>query len=145
MSKGPDRNDIFAVDATKSLVHLYWDGTKWSDWEELGADKSFEETPAVVSWSEDRLDVFAVNDESGVTHVYWDASQWNVEDLGGSELTGSVAAVSWKIGRFDLVALGKDGGYYYKYFDGSNWSEWIPKGGSFSSAPSVVSCEFYDP
>ena len=58
-------------------------------------------------------------------------------------MTGTVAAVSWAVARIDIVALGQDAGYYYKYFDGSNWSDWFPKGGSFSSAPSVVSSKFY--
>ena len=56
---------------------------------------------------------------------------------------GTVAATSWGANRIDIVALGKDAGYYYKYFDGSDWTpsvdDWYPKGGNFSSAPSVVS------
>lgn len=125
------------------LVHKYWDGSNWSDWEDLGAGSLFYETPAVFSWAENRLDVFAVNSDGSLTHVYWDGSQWKIEDLGGRKLTGTVAAVSWAVGRIDIVALGQDAGYYYKYFDGSNWSDWFPKGGSFSSAPSVVSCKFF--
>lgn len=65
---------IFAVDISTGLVHIYWDGTKWSEWEDLGVGSLYE-TPCAISWGENRLDVFAVNSQGSLSHVYWDGSQ----------------------------------------------------------------------
>lgn len=132
-----------------SLVHLYWDGSKWSGWENLISDIILA-TPAAVTWGSDRFDVFAINVDGKLTHVYWDGSQYKDEDLGSGDnatFIGTVSATTWGKGRFDIVALGNDGQYYYKYYDGGNWSPWYPKGlptedGGFISAPALVSCKY---
>ena len=124
----------------EQLGHKYWDGSNWSTWETIKTEFVFYDTPAVISWAENRLDVFAVDRYGELAHIYWTGSQWDEENLGGA-LIGTVAAVSWAVNRIDIVALGADHEYHYKYFDGSNWSDWFAKGGNFSSAPSLVSCE----
>lgn len=133
----------------QSLAHLYWDGSKWSDWERLIGD-IIPATPAAVTWDTNRFDVFAININGTLTHVYWDGSQYNNEDLGsGDETTfvGTPSVTTWGVGRFDIVALAEDGQYYYKYYGGGNWAPWKPKGfppnnGSFISSPATVSCKY---
>lgn len=149
VSWGPNRTDLFALDTNLKLLHQYWDGTTWlSKWESLG-DAEFAATPTAISWGAGRLDIFGVEANSGaLLHKVWDGSQWSDwENLGTPsadvELDGTVAATSWSTNRIDVVALGTDGAYYYKYWDGSQWqpseTDFVSKGGSFSSSPAVVS------
>ena len=151
VSWGPNRTDIFALDAKRKPKHQYWDGTSWlSKWESLG-EATLTHSPTAISWGVNRLDLFGVDSDSGsLLHYYWDGSQWSTwEDLGKPSAdvalasSGTVAATSWSTNRTDIVALGTDGAYYYKYWDGSQWQPsvdgFISKGGDFSSSPEVVS------
>ena len=152
-TQGPNRIDVFAVTPDFNLAHLYWDGSKWSDWEDLIGDFFADTTPAAVTWSSNRFDVFAVNMSGNLIHVYWDGSQYNNEDLGignGEPFVGTPSVTTWGVGRFDIVALAEDGQYYYKYYGGGNWSPWYPKGflpddGVFISSPASVSCKYCQP
>ena len=150
-TQGPSRIDVFAVTADSNLAHLYWDGSKWSSWEDLIGGFFADVAPAAVTWSSDRFDVFAVNMSGNLIHVYWDGSQYNNEDFGngnGQSFVGTPSVTTWGVGRFDIVALAEDGQYYYKYYGGGTWSQWYPKGfptsegGSFISSPASVSCEY---
>lgn len=138
------RLDVFATDTQEKLMHIYYDGTKWSDWEDMRAPFPLSE-PTVSSWGPNRLDLFGVSlDKGHLWHTAWDGSQWLAwEDLGGTDLIGPVAAESWGVNRTDIVALGEDGAYYYKYWDGYQWNPTdntlFPKGGKFSSLPTLVS------
>ena len=151
VSWGPNRTDIFALDAEHTTKHQYWDGTTWlSKWESLG-DAQLSDSPTAISWGVNRLDLFGIDlDSGGLLHIYWDGSQWSKwENLGtpsadvGLASSGTVAATSWSTNRIDIVVLGTDGAYYYKYWDGSQWqpsaTDFISKGGDFSSSPAVVS------
>ena len=151
VSWGPNRTDVFALDAERKPKHQYWDGTTWlSKWESLG-DASLTGSPTAISWGVNRLDLFGIDSDSGsLLHCFWDGSQWSKwEDLGKPSaddefaLKGSVAATSWSTDRIDVVVLGSDGAYYYKYWDGSQWqpsvTEFISKGGEFSTSPEAVS------
>jgi len=78
----PERKDtelmfcqVFAIDTSTGLVHIYWDGTKWSGWEDLGVGSLYYETPCAISWGVNRLDVFAVDSKGSLSHLYWDGSQ----------------------------------------------------------------------
>ena len=151
VSWGPNRTDIFALDAERKPKHQYWDGTTWlSKWESLG-DAALTHSPTAISWGVNRIDLFGVESDSGsLLHYYWDGSQWSTwEDLGKPSADvalaslGTVAATSWSTNRIDIVALGTDGAYYYKYWDGSQWqpsaTEFLSKGGDFKTSPEVVS------
>ena len=149
VSWGPNRTDIFALDADFKLKHQYWDGTTWlKSWESLG-DVQLSNTPTAISWGVNRLDIFGVDSQTAeLLHIYWDGSQWSDwESLGRPSadvgLAGTVAATSWSKDRIDVVALGDDAAYYYKYWDGSAWQpsvkDFAKKGGDFSSTPAVVS------
>ena len=133
-----------------NLAHLYWDGSKWSGWEDLIGGFFADVAPTAVTWSSNRFDVFAVNMSGNLIHVYWDGSQYNNEDFGngnGESFVGTPSVTTWGVGRFDIVALAEDGQYYYKYYDGNNWSPWYPKGfppedSFFISSPASVSCKY---
>lgn len=149
VSWGPNRTDVFAIGPDYTVLHQYWDGTKWlSQWESLG-DSKFADSPTAISWAAGRLDVFGIELGTGaLLHLVWDGSQWSGwENLGTPSadvsFTGTVAANSWSANRIDIVVLGTDGAYYYKYWDSSQWQPsetgFISKGGSFSSPPAMVS------
>ena len=166
VSWGKDHMDLVAASSDGVIYHLYFDGSEWSDWEDMQAPGVMGE-PTIISWGENRLDIFTVligvRDSSpssralkagGLYHTAWDGSQWlDWECLGGGDgevtLVGAPAAVSWSENRLDIVALGSDGQYYYKFYDGSQWrpaagdegskEALYPKGGSFKSVPSLVS------
>ena len=146
-TKGPNRIDVFAMTTDHNLAHLYWDGSKWSDWEDLDSTDQFsDDAPAAVTWGSDRFDVFAVNLTGSLIHIYWDGSQYRNEnlDLGnGVGFAGTPSVTTWGVGRLDIVALAEDGQYYYRYYDGGNWSTWYPKslGTVFVSSPASVSCK----
>jgi hypothetical protein len=55
---GPKRLDVFALGAGGTLQQLWWNGTKWSDWQPLGGPLTGLGNP--VSWAARRLDVFGL-------------------------------------------------------------------------------------
>lgn len=147
VSWGHNRIDVFAIGAEENMVHIYWDGSQWSEIEDFGGSFHGHTAPTAIARAKNRLDVFAVDRYSDtLAHKYWDGSQWSDWGaLGGKDLDlqGTVAATSWGENRMDLVALGGDGQYYYKFWDGHQWnpsvSDWYPKNGSFVSSPAMVS------
>ena len=145
VSWGPDRMDIVGASDEQEVQHIYYDGTKWSEWESLpGSNVSITE-PTIVSWGVNRLDIFGINlNDGALWHTAWDGSQWLAwESLGGSNLLSPVAAKSWGPNRIDILALGEDNSYYYKFWDGSQWNPTdatlYQKAGNFSSVPALAS------
>lgn len=148
-----NRIDVFSVDGSTDVDHLYWDGNKWNKdklsppW--LGGFVS-NPTLAVTSWGENRLDVFGVGNILPVKpvppliHVYWDGSLWHGEILGFLRGLDFVAATSWSANRLYVVVKAR-GHIHYKYFDGESWKpdgyDFYPKspGILLEDNPSVVS------
>jgi hypothetical protein len=75
------------------LGHLWWDGSKWQGWEDLGGPIA--SGPAVTSWGPNRLDVFAEgptessNTNGGTAQSGTTGRLWEVR------FKGMPAAVSW--------------------------------------------------
>lgn len=59
--------------------------------------------------------------------------------MGGSPFVGKPLATSWGLGRMDLWAIGADQTLYHTWWDGPSYGGWESLGGSFATAPSVVS------
>jgi len=86
VSWGPDRIDLFARNASNSVVHRAWNAGQWSppineDWENLGGEFYVGRPPAAVSWGPNRVDVFIIADpeqdgNGNVWHRWWDGAQW---------------------------------------------------------------------
>ncbi len=105
---------MFAVNENYQLLYTYFDGTKWSDFEDLNFH-DIASKPTVIAWGSNRYDIFSIYGRGILYHKAWDGSRWlEWEDLGGNFLKEPVAAASWAEGRIDIVALNRDGGYYYK-------------------------------
>jgi hypothetical protein len=63
---GAGRIDLFARGVDNALVHKWWDGERWSEWENLGGALS--SGPAVASWGAGRLDVFVRGNDNSLYH-----------------------------------------------------------------------------
>ncbi|KAK4503661.1 hypothetical protein PRZ48_004576 [Zasmidium cellare] len=165
VSWGPDRFDVFGIDADSNVWHKYWDGQKYSDgWEILDQticdvekggcdppDGFKSDSITASSWWPGRWDVWAVGNDAQLWHTYWDGSKiepW--EPLGGS-FEAAPQVIHWSTDRVDIVGFGgaKGDPYWYKYgyWDGSSWhwkpsfDEWIEKTveGGFASEPTLAS------
>ena len=56
-STRPNRLEVFARGTNRNLYQLTWNGSRWSNWENLGG--TITSAPAAVSWGPNRIDVFA--------------------------------------------------------------------------------------
>jgi hypothetical protein len=140
--------DVFARGANGALMHKSWNGTVWSDWEDLGGMMKPGSDPAAASWGSGRLDVFIRGTDDAVWHRSWGGSTWSDwESLGGA-LTGSPAAACRDTGGghkwLDVYTLGSDNYLWHRTFDGAVWAPWTSSdagGLSFQSglSPAAVS------
>ncbi|HLO18176.1 MAG TPA: hypothetical protein VK206_25315 [Anaerolineales bacterium] len=137
VSWGPNRIDCFGRGIDLHMWHKWWDGTVWSDWEDLGGILT--SAPSVASWGPNRLDCFVRGTNNHMWHKWWDGLAWSEwEDLGGI-LTSAPAAVSWGTNRVDCFVRGTNNHMWHKWWDGSAWSNWEDLGGFLTTAPAVAS------
>ena len=115
ISWGENRLDVFGFDSA-GLCHLYWDGSQWSDWEDLGKLDGDDDLAlvdiipvAATSWSADRIDVVALGTDGGYYYKYWDGSQWQPSEKGfiskGGRFVSAPAVVSWGKDRLDIFGV----------------------------------------
>src|SRR5690349_8154879 len=92
VSWGTDRIDLFWADERRALLHRSFDGTSWSEVEDLGGELA--SGPAVTAWAAGELEVFAVFADGQLWDRYWDGAAWHEwESLGGQlALSGQPAA-----------------------------------------------------
>ena len=140
---GEGRLDVIGLDAENaSLHHLYWDGHRWSGWEDLGGGP-FVGNPVATSWGAGRLDFWAIDADGALHHLNWDGHRWSAwENLGG-EFTDTPRVVHWQPDRIDIVGKSlADDTYQIKNYDGSRWnpsvSGWWDLAGPFSSEPALL-------
>ncbi|GAW20658.1 hypothetical protein ANO14919_101660 [Xylariales sp. No.14919] len=142
-SWGKDRLNVVGISAeTGSLLHKYWEGMKWSEWEDLGGGP-FIGKPAVSSWGAERLDLWALDKRAALHHKFWDGSQWHGWERLGGKFSQTPRVVHWSEGKIDMVGKGIDDNHYYlKSFDGDNWNPsidgWYDLSGPYGSEPRLV-------
>jgi hypothetical protein len=70
-----DRLDYFGIGrADSQLHHADWNGSGFSQWENLGAPSVgilAQSSPAAVSWGRNRIDGFVVGNDHKLYHLYW--------------------------------------------------------------------------
>lgn len=115
VSWGPNRLDVFGVDAdTSELQHWWWPAEKggWHGPESLGGNLKI---PAsgyaanAISWGPNRLDVFGQDKDSGrIHHWWWPAPHgaWGGPEPLPGDLISWPVAVSMKAGRLDVFGVG---------------------------------------
>lgn len=136
-SWGWGRLDVFARGTNDALHTIYFDGTNWSGWSNLGGP-TLTSAPGAVAWGPNRIDVVGRASDGTVAHWWYDGSKWNIDNLGGPIL-GSPDISSWSAGRLDVFASGTDGTLQHKWFTGTSWSPWESLGGKLTSGPGAVS------
>ncbi|KAI3331295.1 hypothetical protein F4824DRAFT_299106 [Ustulina deusta] len=142
-SWGENRLDIVGISAaTGSLLHKYWEGGEWSDWEDLEGGP-FIGKPIASSWGSGRLDLWALDEGAGLNHKFWDGFKWNGWEKLGGKFTQTPQVVHWDQGKIDIVGRNADDNkYYIKNFDGDNWNPsvegWYDLSGPYDSEPRLV-------
>ena len=161
-----ERIDAFAVGQGGALLHTFWDGEGWDEFESLGAPTQwFAEVERTVplsaglgacSCGNKRLAVFARGISGDLLLKFWDGKAWSAfTSLGSPQqpdaiypavtvpvpLTGPPAACSWGANRIDVFARGAHGELLHRSWDGKDWSSfdslWMPQAGTGSDARSI--------
>ena len=91
VSWGPDRIDLFWVDAAGALVHRASRGDAWDAPESLGG--TLASAPAATAWAVDQLQVFAVFPDGALWNRYWDGTSWHPWESLGGELDGTPGGI----------------------------------------------------
>lgn len=126
------------------LYQIYWDGRRWSDWENRGGDLA--SGPALASWNSGRLDVFARGVFNNLIHTWWDISTGWVgwEDVNPKlqvqyEIVFQPTAVSWGEHWISVFAVrAGDGHLLHSYWNGMHWYGWEDLGGVLTATPTAV-------
>ena len=104
---GPSPTSIFFVRGTDDhLGHKLWNGSQWSDWEDLGGPIG--SAPAVASWNPFRLEVFAAGTDGNLMQKSWNGTAWGSWVSVGGVFHDNPAAVSWGPNRVDVFIRGMD-------------------------------------
>ncbi len=127
---GPDRLDVFAVRRSDgSLIHRWWDGSIWNDWESLAvADKpkvTFVAAPSAASTAPGRLDVFALGSDGVLYHFAYADGTWANPVARGSVLTSAPTPVALAGGELHLFGESR-GAITGASWDGERWSGFSP-------------------
>ncbi|KAI4172289.1 MAG: hypothetical protein LQ346_008631 [Caloplaca aetnensis] len=141
-SWGKDRLDIFGTSVDElggRLYHIYWDGTRWSDFEKLDDENKLIlpfGRASVTSWAPNRLDV-VMKRTLGQLYYYkyydgigqaWRPSttDWYVKSDRDS-FTSNPTVVSWGENRLDIFGISHDE-LLHQAWTGSDWypdaTEW---------------------
>lgn len=136
VSRGNNRMDVFVRGMRNELAHKAWDGSRWSDWWDLGGEIS--SAPSVVSRGANRLDVFARGMHNELAHKSWDGAEWsNWTPLGG-EIASAPTAV-FQGNTWHIFARGLSDELAYMQWNGVDQSNWgAPLGGPISLAPCAI-------
>jgi hypothetical protein len=61
--------DCFVRGTSNNMYHKWWDGSRWSGWENLGG--VIVDSPAAVSWGLYRIDCFAPGTNYHMYHKWY--------------------------------------------------------------------------
>ncbi|MBM7687161.1 hypothetical protein [Defluviitalea raffinosedens] len=101
----PNRLDVFGRGQNNALWHKWWDGSRWSEWEDLGGGV-ITSGPGAASTASNRLEVFARGANNQLLFRTWNGITWSGWRSLGGEITSEPAAVSWGGNRLDVFARG---------------------------------------
>jgi hypothetical protein len=142
VSWGTNRIDLFARATNNNVLHAYYDGTIWHDWEYLPGSACVQGALGVSTWGTNRLDVFAQGcNSNNLEHIWFNGSwqPWETISLGSATLGGSPAAVSWGTNNIEVVAPATNGNLIQMYLDTTGWHGWTNLGGCITGAPTISS------
>ncbi|KAL8937474.1 MAG: hypothetical protein Q9216_004402 [Gyalolechia sp. 2 TL-2023] len=132
----PNHLDVFALDKSNGLWHLFWDGATWSGWGRL-SDPSvpLSGRVGVTSWASNRLDIVALSKDTGhYLYKFYNGESWQPSwdtwyDKGSpSSFASNPAVVSWGENRLDIFGESDDGALLHQAWTGNDWhpsaTEW---------------------
>jgi hypothetical protein len=127
-SWGSGRLDIYSVDSSSNVQHLWYDGG-WGTWENLGKPASgATSSPGAVGRGFGRVDAFVRGSDNAMWRRSYDyyAGGWQAWASEGGVINGAPGAASWATTRWDVFAVGGGGNLYHKWNDGSPhaWENW---------------------
>ena len=124
-------------ESSGTLVHMWYDGSKWSSWEDLGG--AIGSAPASISTTVNNVDVFARGTDNGLYHRAW-AGAWKAwEKIPGGVLTSGPSVASLAPGNMNVFVNGASNHMYYTWNDGGTWNAWQDLGCCIVGAPAAVS------
>ncbi len=142
-SWGPNRIDVFGVDASGRVHQRAWDGRSWQQAElgnQFGGGKRFVGPLTATSWGPNRIDVFGLDGQGNVLQLAWDGRwHWSVlgsKFSGGKRFVGPLTATSWGPNRIDVFGLDGQGNVLQLAWDG-RW-HWSVLGSKFSGGKRFV-------
>lgn len=134
------RLSCFAVlEGSNTLRHLWYDGTNWYGWENLGGD--IRSAPAAVSWAPGVVSVFVRGTDARLWQRYYDGRGWSGWIQHDGELTSAPSCASWGETRVDCVVRGNGNNLFVKTWEagpGKGWGGWVGLGGGVNSAPAIT-------
>jgi len=131
VARGENSFDIFCRAADFSIHRTNWNGSHWSEWEDMGG--VWTSAPAVCTWGEKRMDLFARAPDGSIQHKFWDGSIWTKWHSLGGVSTSAPAAISWGPDRIDLFHRGTDFCLWHQWWIGGvGWQKgWENLGGKY--------------
>jgi hypothetical protein len=136
---------VIGVDINHSLCHKHWNGTTWSDYENIGG--KCKGVPTISKRANGTIDVFHIGQDDNLYHKSWDGSIWlptpfsfhklqpenfatkyigNVINNMTTNVNGfirSPSATSWDEDNVAVLAIGMDGRIYHgSWTSASGWS-----------------------
>ena len=139
VSTSAQQIDLFGLGIDQGMVHISWNGTAWSDWDELGG--CFSSPPVVLPTATGTFDIFARAIDYKIYHLAYDPTtqtDWTI--LGGGLLGEPVAASAPSALRIEslifLYVVGDDGAMWSIVFDGKVWKPWSSLGAAQVAAAS---------
>lgn len=104
--------ELFAIHDDGELRDRYWDGSRWHDWESLGA--GFTGQPAAAACGADRIDVFAFGTDRRLRHRWWDGARWVDWELVDAAPEGDAVSCAWSGDRLDVFVAKRGAALWYR-------------------------------
>ena len=139
--------DIFGRLQNGTIVHLYWNGEKYSNWDSLdwkAPEIGWKEGSSLTAstWKNGSWDLWALAADGSLFHTFWRGAPAN-EFFPWENITDELRfddtpkVVHWSAEHTDIVGFTKST-YYHKFW-ADGWTQWRTFGWAFVSEPEVVS------
>ncbi len=104
--------ELFAIHDDGELRDRYWDGSRWHDWESLGA--GFTGQPAAAARDADRIDVLAFGIDGRLRHRWWDGTRWVDWEVVADAPSGDAVSCVWSGARLDVFVAKRGAELWYR-------------------------------
>ena len=126
---------VIGVNQANRLLYVYWNGTQWSNWLDMGINCR---SVAASSSGRNQLDIFVRGVDDRIHRMSWDGVAWAPwVDMGGLATSDPSAVICH--GRESSVAfLGASGNVLYQTkYQGAYTGAWQDMGGVFAHGPTM--------